>query len=228
MGAGPNDTIRLSIAQRGVLANPGGAQALVRRDNDSSPTDSSQPSGTIDNSPVATKLLLSPTFTAIAAQAELDQTNSRLAVPVSQLDGEYIITVSKLSNSTNGRPAGSAPAPAASQVSAPSASLAAVQPNAAAPAAPSAPFGISPPAASPVAPAPVAAAVYWARNKRQLAPSTPSASPAAPQPNGIDITTQWIQDMVLLQTGGDSLNVNAIINQYMAETMNAAADTLGF
>ncbi|KAE9991294.1 hypothetical protein EG327_000183 [Venturia inaequalis] len=41
----------------------------------------------------ASNLLLSPTFTPIAANAVLDQMNGRLAIPVAQLDGEFIITV---------------------------------------------------------------------------------------------------------------------------------------
>jgi hypothetical protein len=38
---------------------------------------------------------LSPTFTPITATTVLDTTNNRIAVPVSQLDGEYILTIGK-------------------------------------------------------------------------------------------------------------------------------------
>ncbi|KAJ4344097.1 hypothetical protein N0V95_006341, partial [Ascochyta clinopodiicola] len=39
------------------------------------------------NNPVATQLLLSPTFTPVQANAVLDQANMRIAVPVNQVDG---------------------------------------------------------------------------------------------------------------------------------------------
>jgi hypothetical protein len=220
------------------LANPGGAQGIVKRDtvikrdaNNSAPTGTSDNnndnngSPTVNNPPAATKLLLSPTFTAIAAQATLDQTNSRLAVPVSQLDGEYIITVSKVTNNTGSGTFSSSPAP----VSPPAASVSAaapVQPGAQAPASP---LGLAPPASSPVAPAPVANAAYLVRAKRQLGsiPSAPSSVPA-PTANGVDVTMAWVNEMVTLLEGGDALNVNAIINQYMAETMSLGGSTLGF
>ena len=171
MGANANSNIRLSIAQRGVLINPGGATAnsgtnLNRklRDSNSNSTNtnnsggnsggnsdgnsannsasnsasnsgvktsltstlsstsplifssqttpfnsdssmSSTNSGINGNGPAATQLLLAPTFTPIAANAVLDQINGRLAIPVSQLDGEYIITV-QMANDTSGTGAG--------------------------------------------------------------------------------------------------------------------------
>ncbi|KAF4631696.1 hypothetical protein G7Y89_g6429 [Cudoniella acicularis] len=51
------------------------------------------PSNSQNQNPAATQLLLSPTFTPISARAVLDMTNSRIAVPVSQLDGEFILTM---------------------------------------------------------------------------------------------------------------------------------------
>jgi hypothetical protein len=230
-GVGANDTIRISVAQRGVLANPGGAQAVVKREsNNSSPTsaNNNNASPTINSPPAATKLLLSPTFTAIAAQATLDQTNSRLAVPVSQLDGEYIITVSKVTNNSGTGGIASSPGSVISPAASPAASVApgaSIQPAAQAPASP---FAIAPAAASPIAPAPVAAAAY-VRAKRQLAPlaSAPSALPA-PAANGVDVTMAWVNEMIVLEEGGDALNINAIINRYMAETTNLGSSTLGF
>jgi hypothetical protein len=231
-GAGANDTIRISVAQRGVLENPGGAQAVVKRENnDSSPSsanNNNNASPTINNAPAATKLLLSPTFTAIAAQATLDQTNSRLAVPVSQLDGEYIITVSKVTNNSGTGSIASSPGSVISPAASPAASIApgaSIQPAAQAPASP---FAIAPAAPSPIAPAPVAAAAY-VRAKRQLTPlaSAPSALPA-PAANGVDVTMAWVNEMIVLEEGGDALNINAIINRYMAETTNLGGSTLGF
>lgn len=46
-----------------------------------------------NNNPVATQLLLAPTFTPVQADVVLDTANMRLAFPVSQLDGEYILTI---------------------------------------------------------------------------------------------------------------------------------------
>jgi hypothetical protein len=49
-----------------------------------------------NNNPVAVKLLLAPTFTPIQANAVLDQTNMRIAIPVRQIDGEFILTMQKM------------------------------------------------------------------------------------------------------------------------------------
>ncbi|KAE9972303.1 hypothetical protein BLS_004084 [Venturia inaequalis] len=93
MGAGPNSNIRLSIAQRGILINPGGAQGSQGIGNQKRQDSSSQVNSNGTFALAASNLLLSPTFTPIAANAVLDQMNGRLAIPVAQLDGEFIITV---------------------------------------------------------------------------------------------------------------------------------------
>lgn len=54
---------------------------------------SGQPNPVQGGNPVATQLLLAPTFTPVAAQNALDRTNGRLAVMVNQLDGEFIVTM---------------------------------------------------------------------------------------------------------------------------------------
>jgi hypothetical protein len=51
---------------------------------------------TSNQNPVAAALLLAPTFTPIAANAILDQTNMRVAIPVRQVDGEFILTMQKM------------------------------------------------------------------------------------------------------------------------------------
>ncbi|ETS75866.1 hypothetical protein PFICI_12810 [Pestalotiopsis fici W106-1] len=72
--------------------------------------------------PAATQLLLSPTFSPISAQALLDKQNSRIAVPVSQIDGEFIVTMGMSGAGTVqvAAPAGSTPsgAPQAGQAAA--------------------------------------------------------------------------------------------------------------
>lgn len=49
--------------------------------------------GTATTNPVASTLLLEGTFTPITANVVLDSVNMRLAFPVNQLDGEYILTM---------------------------------------------------------------------------------------------------------------------------------------
>jgi hypothetical protein len=63
---------------------------------------------TTGNNPVASQLLLAPTFTPIQANAVLDQTNMRIAVPVRQVDGEYILTMQVMGGS-GAPPAAAAP-----------------------------------------------------------------------------------------------------------------------
>jgi hypothetical protein len=47
---------------------------------------------TNNNNPVATQLLLKPTFTLVG-NAVIDPLNMRIAVPVTQVDGEFILTM---------------------------------------------------------------------------------------------------------------------------------------
>lgn len=181
MGAGPNSTISLGIAQRAVLQNPGGGQTALSppqpqkrqkastssskvakgtapaKSSKASATASSAvepasaettvtpepsligsatseatasgeaesaapsgsssasvaattpqpasgkqpPSNTNGQNPAATQLLLSPTFTTITARTVLDTTNGRIAAPVSQLDGEFILTMGMKAASTS-------------------------------------------------------------------------------------------------------------------------------
>jgi hypothetical protein len=70
------------------------------------------------NNPVAAQLLLAPTFTAIQANAVLDQANMRIAVPVPQIDGEFILTMQVMGGvqTAQSQPQPAAqPAPAAPQ-----------------------------------------------------------------------------------------------------------------
>ncbi|KAF2851160.1 hypothetical protein T440DRAFT_517631 [Plenodomus tracheiphilus IPT5] len=72
------------------------------------------------NNPVAVQLLLAPTFTPIQADAALDQANMRIAVPVRQVDGEYILVMQKMEGTAvQPQPAeGQTPAAEAPQASA--------------------------------------------------------------------------------------------------------------
>ncbi|KAH6872993.1 hypothetical protein BKA58DRAFT_158099 [Alternaria rosae] len=148
MGVPPTGQVAVAVAQRGVLQNPGGAtgnlggaagvaatqrrglsrdefrQEVARQIQQGTPTNG--------NNPVAAQLLLAPTFTPIQANAVLDQANMRIAVPVRQVDGEYILTMQMM---------GSAQAPQPAQA-----------PQAAAPAQPAAAEGQTPTAAEPATP----------------------------------------------------------------------------
>jgi hypothetical protein len=119
MGVPPTGQVAIAVAQRGVLQNPGGAtgnlggaaagvarrslgrglfrKEVARQVQGGTPT--------VNNNPVATKLLLEPTFTPIQANAVLDQTNMRIAIPVRQVDGEYILTMQKMEGARPVQPA---------------------------------------------------------------------------------------------------------------------------
>lgn len=78
--------LRQTIAERQVQGGTQGTQGTQG---------GTQQGGTPTNgnNPVATQLLLAPTFTPIQAQAVLDPVNMRIAIPVSAVDGEYILTM---------------------------------------------------------------------------------------------------------------------------------------
>ncbi|KAG4436558.1 hypothetical protein IFR05_007953 [Cadophora sp. M221] len=109
MGVDPNGAITLGVAQRSILLNPGGAtniQPNKAKRQDQTPTQ--------NNNPVATQLLLAPTFTPIAARAAIDQVNARVAIPVNSINGEFILTMAKAgagagTGSQTPEPAGTAP-----------------------------------------------------------------------------------------------------------------------
>ncbi|KAH7397502.1 hypothetical protein BKA64DRAFT_623304 [Cadophora sp. MPI-SDFR-AT-0126] len=109
MGIDANGAITLGVAQRSLLLNPGGATNIqpnkVKR-QDQTPT---------QNNPVATQLLLSPTFTPIAASAAIDQVNARVAIPVNNINGEFIVTMAKATGQTT-QPAGQTSTPPAGEV----------------------------------------------------------------------------------------------------------------
>lgn len=108
MGIPPTGQVAVAVAQRGVLQNPGGATGNlggaaaarrgITRDEFRREVARQVQAGTptINNNPVATQLLLAPTFTPIQADAVLDQTNLRIAIPVRQVDGEYILTMQRM------------------------------------------------------------------------------------------------------------------------------------
>ncbi|KAJ4365825.1 hypothetical protein N0V83_008446 [Neocucurbitaria cava] len=143
MGVPPTGQVAIAVAQRGVLQNPGGATgnlggaATQRRGLTRSgfrkevarqvqagtpPVQSGAPpvqsgTATTNNNPVASQVLLAPTFTPIQADAVLDQTNMRIAVPVRQVDGEYILTMQVMGGTQAAQPAPEGQSPTESQTS---------------------------------------------------------------------------------------------------------------
>ncbi|KAH7085623.1 hypothetical protein BKA63DRAFT_21666 [Paraphoma chrysanthemicola] len=129
-GVPPTGQVAIGVAQRGVLQNPGGAtgnlggaavagrsvgrslfRKIVARQVQGGQQiqqggQQIQQGGTpTNNNPVATQLLLAPTFTPVQANAILDQTNMRIAIPVRQVDGEYILTMQKMEGVQAAQPA---------------------------------------------------------------------------------------------------------------------------
>jgi hypothetical protein len=130
MGVPPTGQVAIAVAQRSVLQNPGGATgnlggaATQRRNLGRSEFRRQIQAGTPTNgnNPVATQLLLAPTFTPIQANAVLDQANMRIAVPVRQIDGEYILTMQVMGVVQAAQPQPAAqPAPAAGESQTPTA-----------------------------------------------------------------------------------------------------------
>jgi hypothetical protein len=232
LGATANSTIKLSIAQRGVQSNPGGAFNIGRRQGASA-----------TSNPAATKLLLSPTFTPINANLVLDQTNSRLAIAVPQIDGEYILTVQLVSgnaiasNGTIGSMSAAAPLPTSSAVSVASppapAVAASAAPTPASPQASSAPTSAVP---VPVFPAPsISISVPAAGTpsgvpvgrfyRRQVAPlAAPAAANAPPaSASGLVVSMNWVISQANIQTQGLAVNVGAMMAEYASANMELSS-----
>ncbi|XP_014561802.1 hypothetical protein COCVIDRAFT_86070 [Bipolaris victoriae FI3] len=130
MGVPPTGSVAIAVAQRSVLQNPGGAtgslggaattrrglsrtefrKEIARQVQGTTPT-TNQPN------PVAAQLLLAPTFTPVQADAVLDMSNMRIAIPVRQVDGEYILTMQVMGGAAGAAaaaPAGGATPPTGS------------------------------------------------------------------------------------------------------------------
>jgi hypothetical protein len=151
MGVPPTGAVAIAVAQRGVLQNPGGAtgnlnaapgrRAVAGRGEFRKEVARQIQQGTPTNgqNPVASSLLLAPTFTPVAADAVLDNANMRIAIPVRQIDGEFILTMQKMEGGGVQPIDPAQPAPGAAQPAPEAAQPAQGETPAAAPAAPAEP-----------------------------------------------------------------------------------------
>lgn len=200
MGVPPTGQVAIGVAQRTVLQNPGGATGQLQgvgaptqkrglsRSNFRKEIAARQITGatnnqgntggtpTNGNNPVATQLLLSPTFTPVQAEAVLDQANMRIAVPVRQVDGEYILIMQMMGGAQAAAPQ-AVPAGEAAPAAAQPAAAPAAEPASAAPAAESTarPSG-SEPAAAGESPKPAAEPATAPESAK---PASESPKPAA-------------------------------------------------
>ncbi|KAF1973578.1 hypothetical protein BU23DRAFT_506685 [Bimuria novae-zelandiae CBS 107.79] len=214
-GVQPDGQVTLGVAQRSVLGNPGGATAnlgstgaapqkrgrydvrtaIERRTGQQ--TGQQQGTPTTGNNPVATQLLLAPTFTPVQANVVLDTVNMRVAFPVSQVDGEYILTMQAGGAAA---PQGAAPEPAGGAQP-----PAAAEPSGAAPAgeAPKPEGSAKPEAGNGTAPA-------EPKMKRQDAPK--DTNPAKGQ---VIITMREIQRMAEMQKWGGQAPITKMMSEYV-------------
>jgi hypothetical protein len=238
MGVPPNGQVAIAVAQRGVLQNPGGAtgnlggaatqrrglsrgefrQEVARQIQQGTPTNG--------NNPVAAQLLLAPTFTPIQANAVLDQSNMRIAVPVRQVDGEYILTMQMMGGA---QPAQQAQAPQAAQPAAAEGQT----PTAAEPAASSSltPTGEAPAAAASPTEGGLKPAAEGERPTLEASASnsTSSAKPerrqekkdkygqALPPPGTVIMTMKEIDTMAAAVTWGGQVAITKMMNEYVKE-----------
>ncbi|KAF2121894.1 hypothetical protein BDV96DRAFT_133226 [Lophiotrema nucula] len=109
------DEFRREVAERQVApamgATTGTGQTTPQTGGTigTNPQTGGTPTQPQNNNPAATQLLLAPTFTPIQNQAVLDPLNMRIAIPVSQVDGEFIITMQAATGGTPAAPQAQAP-----------------------------------------------------------------------------------------------------------------------
>jgi hypothetical protein len=244
MGVPPTGQVAIGIAQRSVLQNPGGATGQLQgvgtkrglsRNNFRREVAARQNTGTQtnNNNPVATQLLLAPTFTPVQAAAVLDQANMRIAVPVSQVDGEYILVMQMMGASAQ---AAAAPAAAAPVAAAPAAEATA------APAAPAAPVAEAPKPANESSSVLAPAASESSKTESTAAAASSSLAPkperrqeAAPAtdkyglpvaPLGACIMTmKQVDDMVAMVKWAGQAPITQMMNDYVKAQTGKGLDT---
>lgn len=147
--------------------------------------------------PAAPQLLLSPTFTPVSAQALLDSANSRIAVPVSQIDGEFILTMGMAGAGTI-QVAPAAPATPGQAQGQPPAAAAATTPN-------------PPGQGQEGVPTPAGGILA-----RQTAPATQGT---------ITMTMTQLQEMVQRQATHDVIPVWSMMTDYVSQSTTQAVSS---
>lgn len=89
------DSAPAASTDSGAASSPSSSTDASTAATTQPPASGQQGSNTTPQNPAATQLLLSPTFTPINQRTVLDMTNSRVAVTVNSLDGEFIVTMGK-------------------------------------------------------------------------------------------------------------------------------------
>jgi hypothetical protein len=179
---------------------------------------------TSNNNPVAVKLLLSPTFTPIQANAVLDQTNMRIAIPVRQIDGEYILTMTKMNGAQAIQPAaGQGQTPTALEGQAPKAGTSARPAESSA----AAEVGKLPGATNSTAPATLEPAKEPAKKSERRQESNKDKYGNDKPPQGaIIMTMKMIDDMAAAVTWGGQAAITQIMNQYVKAQTGSGLESI--
>jgi hypothetical protein len=197
---------------------------------------------TNNNNPVATQLLLAPTFTPVQAAAVLDQANMRIAVPVSQVDGEYILVMQMMGASAQAAAAPAAAQPAAAPAAAAPVAAAPAAEATAAPAAPAAPVAEAPKPANESSSVLAPAASESSKTESTAAAASSSLAPkperrqeAAPAtdkyglpvaPLGACIMTmKQVDDMVAMVKWAGQAPITQMMNDYVKAQTGKGLDT---
>ncbi|KAJ4384564.1 hypothetical protein N0V86_000164 [Didymella sp. IMI 355093] len=242
MGVPPTGQVAIGVAQRSVLQNPGGATGQLQgvgaptkrglsRDNFRKEIAARQITGqtnnqgniggtpTSNNNPVATQLLLAPTFTPVQANAVLDQANMRIAVPVRQVDGEYILVMQMMGAGAQAAaaPAAPAPAPAAESTARPAAPAepASESPKPATASSSAAPAGEAAKTSSSAKPeASKAEASPAAKPERRQEKTDKYGDPAAPL-GAVVMSMKQIDEMAAMVKWGGQAPITQMMNDYV-------------
>ncbi|USP73402.1 hypothetical protein yc1106_00676 [Curvularia clavata] len=239
MGVPPTGSVAIGVAQRSVLQNPGGATAnlggaatqrrgltrsefrkeVARQIQQGTTTPTTTTTNNNNANPVAAQLLLAPTFVPVQANAVLDQANMRIAVPVRQVDGEYILTMQVMGG--NGQAAGAAQPAQGQTPTAPS---------------PSAQSSSKPAEASPAAAegqrpslegqAAASNGTATARPERRADDSKDQYGNPKPPQGAVIMTMKDIDTMANAMTWGGQAAITKIMNDYVKEQTGKGLDPI--
>ncbi|KAI8939338.1 hypothetical protein NX059_003129 [Plenodomus lindquistii] len=166
---------------------------------------------TTGNNPVAAALLLAPTFTPIQANAALEQANMRIAVPVRQVDGEYILLMQRMEG-------GAAAQPQPAQGQTPPAEGQTPTPEGQTPT-PEAPPSTTSTITLPEGERPAGNGTETARPERRQDARTDKYGLPQPPPGAVIMTMMMVDTMVNTVKWGGQLGITEMMRDYVkAET----------